>query len=69
MLEATPVPKGCTVFMLLPQSTSCVPSYYAINTTILYNIAKRIIARHGEGIFGLCKSDDGLGRRNLRNDW
>jgi hypothetical protein len=55
--------------MLLPQSTSCVPSYYAINTTILYNIAKRIIARHGEGIFGLCKSDDGLGRRNLRNDW
>jgi hypothetical protein len=31
--------------------------------TILYNIAKRIIARHGEDIFGLCKSDDGLGRR------
>jgi len=61
-LEETPVPKGCTIFTLLSQATSCVSSYYTVNTTILYNIAKRIIARHGEDIFGLCKSDDGLGR-------
>jgi hypothetical protein len=57
------VPKGCRLFTLVPQATSCIPSFYRVTTEVLYDVTKAIIATKGIDVFGLCKSVDASGRK------
>ncbi|RLN91147.1 hypothetical protein BBJ28_00020990 [Nothophytophthora sp. Chile5] len=56
-------PRGCKLFSILPVTTSFVPSYITINTTLLYDMAKRILKQKGADVFNLSKRTDTKGTK------
>jgi hypothetical protein len=65
MHEEEEIPEGCAHFTLMPQTTSCIPSFFPITTGILYSISRRIFDTTGGSVdvFSICKMDNGQGRR------
>ncbi|RLN97260.1 hypothetical protein BBJ28_00027136, partial [Nothophytophthora sp. Chile5] len=56
-------PRGCKLFSILPVTTSFVPSYITINTTVLYDMGKRIMKQKGIDVFNLFKRTDTKGAK------
>ncbi|RLN95398.1 hypothetical protein BBJ28_00012195, partial [Nothophytophthora sp. Chile5] len=56
-------PRGCKLFSILPVTTSFVPSYITINTTVLYEMGKRILKQKGVDVFNLFKRTDTKGAK------
>ncbi|RLN80004.1 hypothetical protein BBJ28_00024045, partial [Nothophytophthora sp. Chile5] len=54
-------PRGCKLFSILPVTTSFVPSYITINTTVLYDMGKRIMKQKSVDVFNLFKRTDTKG--------